>query len=152
MTVDTPSVCNSEMRELESGPRRIAEGDQADKLNGSRGPRGYRQNPEALFLKFVNYRSRSWRRSREGNDCCVGSLDDALCNTLGICRSCLRCLLGWVEWHKCRQLWQTLRRLLRGGRANRRINRVLTALRTGQSRHAENVGFVETWQWANAGY
>src|ERR1039458_10369474 len=133
-------------------PRWVAESDHTNDLKGSRGSRGYRQNPEALLLKFVNDRSCSGRWSGESYNCGECSLDDALCVPRCLSRGCFRCFLSGVERQKIHQFWQVRSRLVRSGKTNRFINRILTAFGACQGRQPENVSFVEAGQGANAVY
>src|ERR1017187_10023223 len=128
------------------GPRQIAEGNQSNDLVGCRRSRGNCQNSKALLLEFVDDSGRGGRWRSEGGNRSERALDDSLGTTFRICRGCFRGFLNRIERNKNGQLWQVGGCLLRCGKPNGRIDRVLAPFRTRQRRHPEDVCFVESGQ------
>ena len=130
--------------------RRVAERDQSRQLQRRRRSGRDRQNPEALPFKFLRRRRRGRRRLGEADDRGKGALHDTLRAPGRISCGRLGHLLRRIERRELDQFRRVGNRLVRGGRANGAVDRVLAAIRAGQRRQRQNMRFVKAGHGMNA--
>ena len=94
-------------------------------------------------------RRRARRPCRQPDDHRVGALDDPLRAAAWVIDRRFGHLRGRIEWHELHHLRRVENGLALGGRANGSVDRILTAIGTGQRGERQNMRFVEAGHRTN---